>query len=212
MTAAPSDLVIDGLDTVAEVRAERRAWSCPPPTASGAAAWTRTGPARRARTRSPSPSAPPPAPPMRAQAAHAVPRALSAVQNCPIPNGNMLRKLQCDFGWDWNIALAPSASTGASRWSRKGDRIDDILVTQTHAAGPARRDAAVHTDGAGCDRNPLRCRRKRPGPERRRAADASTIDDPALWWPAGLGAQTLHDADRHRRAPPPPPAASACAT
>ena len=27
--------------------------------------------------------------------------------NCPIPNGNMLRKPQCDFGWDWNIALAP---------------------------------------------------------------------------------------------------------
>ena len=27
--------------------------------------------------------------------------------NCPIPNGNMLRKPQCDFGWDWNLALAP---------------------------------------------------------------------------------------------------------
>ncbi|MEY4696951.1 MAG: hypothetical protein RIT14_1379, partial [Pseudomonadota bacterium] len=27
--------------------------------------------------------------------------------NCPLPNGNMLRKPQCDFGWDWNVALAP---------------------------------------------------------------------------------------------------------
>ena len=44
------------------------------------------------------------------------PNALQAAQpfpvpyhagNCPIPNGNMLRKPQCDFGWDWNIALAP---------------------------------------------------------------------------------------------------------
>jgi beta-galactosidase/beta-glucuronidase len=25
--------------------------------------------------------------------------------NSPIPNPNMLRKAQCDFGWDWNIAL-----------------------------------------------------------------------------------------------------------
>ena len=27
--------------------------------------------------------------------------------NSPIPNGNMLRKPQCHFGWDWNIAIAP---------------------------------------------------------------------------------------------------------
>lgn len=32
--------------------------------------------------------------------------------NCPIPNGNMLRKPQCDFGWDWNIALAPAGLYG----------------------------------------------------------------------------------------------------
>ncbi|MEL6426165.1 MAG: glycoside hydrolase family 2 protein, partial [Pseudomonadota bacterium] len=34
-------------------------------------------------------------------------------ENCPIPNGNMLRKPQCDFGWDWNIALAPCGLYGA---------------------------------------------------------------------------------------------------
>jgi len=38
-----------------------------------------------------------------------------AIQNCPIPNGNMLRKVQCDFGWDWNIALAPFGLYGAVR-------------------------------------------------------------------------------------------------
>ena len=27
--------------------------------------------------------------------------------NCPIPHVNMLRKPQCHFGWDWNIAIAP---------------------------------------------------------------------------------------------------------
>ena len=48
------------------------------------------------------------------QAAQPFPVPYSA-NNCPIPNGNMLRKPQCDFGWDWNIALAPVGSTAASR-------------------------------------------------------------------------------------------------
>ena len=30
-----------------------------------------------------------------------------SANNTPIHNGNMLRKPSCDFGWDWNIALAP---------------------------------------------------------------------------------------------------------
>ena len=29
-----------------------------------------------------------------------------SANNTPIRNGNMLRKPSCDFGWDWNIALA----------------------------------------------------------------------------------------------------------
>ena len=33
-------------------------------------------------------------------------------QMCPIHNGNMVRKPQCDFGWDWNIALAPFGLLG----------------------------------------------------------------------------------------------------
>jgi len=35
--------------------------------------------------------------------------------NCPIPHGNLLRKPQCDFGWDWNIALAPMGVLGEVR-------------------------------------------------------------------------------------------------
>jgi hypothetical protein len=36
-------------------------------------------------------------------------------QNNPIPHGNMLRKVACDWGWDWNIALAPFGVTGSVR-------------------------------------------------------------------------------------------------
>ena len=30
-----------------------------------------------------------------------------STNNCPIPHPNMLRKAQCHFGWDWNLAIAP---------------------------------------------------------------------------------------------------------
>ncbi len=45
------------------------------------------------------------------QAAQPFPIPYSA-SNCPIPNGNMFRQPQCDFGWDWNIALAPAGLAG----------------------------------------------------------------------------------------------------
>ncbi len=59
-----------------------------------------------------------------------------AAQNCPIPNGNMLRKPACDFGWDWNIALAPFGVYGDMRLVpvRTGD-LYRIIVDQTHEPG-----------------------------------------------------------------------------
>ena len=54
--------------------------------------------------------------------------------NCPIPNGNMLRKPQCDFGWDWNIALAPLGVYGSIGLAGPEGLIDEVLVRQTHAA------------------------------------------------------------------------------
>ncbi|MEO6607116.1 MAG: glycoside hydrolase family 2 protein [Aestuariivirga sp.] len=32
--------------------------------------------------------------------------------NCPIPDGNMLRKPACHYGWDWNLAIAPFGAYG----------------------------------------------------------------------------------------------------
>ena len=55
----------------------------------------------------------------------ALPHSLFRASNCPIPNGNMLRKPQCHFGWDWNIALAPLRPLRAHRAGRpNGRRID----------------------------------------------------------------------------------------
>ena len=126
-----------------------------------------------------------------------------SANNTPIPNGNMLRKPSCDFGWDWNIALAPSGIYGDLRLEPKVvARIAALVVTQSHATGVARATGVAHvtvkadiegeaegqTIGfalAGATASAVVCKGV--------AQTTLTIDNPALWWPAGQGAQPLHD-------------------
>jgi beta-mannosidase len=115
-----------------------------------------------------------------------------AAQNCPIPNGNMLRKVQCDFGWDWNLAIAPFGLYGRIALEPPGDRIDDVLVTQTHAAGRVRVLVEVHTTAE--EASATLCGHSVTAAAQGGVARlAFDIDNPDLWWPAGLGPQTLHD-------------------
>ena len=66
------------------------------------------------------------------QAAH--PFQLPNSKNCPIPNGNMLRKPACDFGWDWNIALAPFGIYGKMQIEASdAPRLDRLIVNQDHS-------------------------------------------------------------------------------
>ena len=46
----------------------------------------------------------------------------------------MLRKTQCDFGWDWNIALAPIGVLGGVRDALGLDRLD---IGSDDSAAPA---------------------------------------------------------------------------
>jgi beta-mannosidase len=120
-------------------------------------------------------------------------------QNNPLENGNMLRKQQCDFGWDWNIALAPSGVYGPIRLEPANDLcIDAVHIAQSHRANAV--DVKVSIDLAG-DLPPdtpyaislAGCGESGTVPTGSRAVEVSlTIDNPDLWWPAGLGAQTLH--------------------
>ncbi len=122
--------------------------------------------------------------------------------NSPIPNGNMLRKPQCHFGWDWNIALAPLGLYGTvalkaldpariehlvTRQVHNEDGSVDLYVTLTlYAAEPA--VVPVHFDLDG-ERVLLDC-----------GIDAGEttiphvfhIEAPRLWWPAGSGEQSLY--------------------
>ncbi len=61
-----------------------------------------------------------------------------SANNTPIPNGNMLRKPSCDFGWDWNIALATFGLYGDLYLEPKVQaRIASVLVSQAHTPGRA---------------------------------------------------------------------------
>ncbi|MBS1303107.1 glycoside hydrolase family 2 protein [Loktanella sp. SALINAS62] len=115
-------------------------------------------------------------------------------KNCPIPYGNFLRKPACDFGWDWNIALATSGIYGAMRLEPSAAaRIDRLAISQDHSDGvsvtisvyTANHDGAVtvalaeetvtaHTTNGVC-------------------TVTITVANPQLWWPAGQGAQPLYD-------------------
>ena len=185
---APADLVIDGLDTVADIHLNGtpilaaansfRRFRVP---ASGLQAGeNEIAITFRSATRAAD----------AAQAAQPFPVPYAA-QNSPIPNGNMLRKAQCDFGWDWNIALAPFGLYGRIALEPQGDRIDDILVSQTHADGRATVAIAVHTNAEEVIAT-LFNQSQSAKSDNGIARLAFTIDAPDLWWPAGLGPQTLH--------------------
>jgi len=116
-------------------------------------------------------------------------------QNCPIPYGNMLRKPACDFGWDWNIALAPFGVYGLMHIApSQAARIDSLIVTQDHAddavtvtvtAKVSHHDGPVTMtiDGQTVSADAVHGR----------CTLSAQVVTPDLWWPAGQGAQPLYD-------------------
>jgi beta-mannosidase len=115
-------------------------------------------------------------------------------QNTPIPNGNMLRKPACDFGWDWNIALATFGLYGDLYLEPMATNcIENMVISQHHSAGRARVSITAHVAGQG-DVTFALCGQSVTAAARNGRAQADiVIENPALWWPAGQGAQVLHD-------------------
>ncbi len=122
--------------------------------------------------------------------------------NSPIPNGNMLRKPQCHFGWDWNIAIAPLGLYGIIAL-RKLDtaRIEHVTTSQSH--GPDGVDLTVtvtlFADAIGATPLILTFGEERirldvgVKPGETAVSYVFHIDEPRLWWPAGSGEQALYE-------------------
>ena len=119
-----------------------------------------------------------------------------SINNTPIHNGNLIRKPSCDFGWDWNIALAPFGVYGDLYLEPVAEtRIDHLVITQTHSPGKAVVLVAAHVTGED-DREATftLCGQTIQATVKKGVATARlTIKSPQLWWPAGQGAQPLHD-------------------
>lgn len=118
-----------------------------------------------------------------------------AAQNCPIPNGNMLRKPACDFGWDWNIALAPFGVYGDMRLVEAAARPIDLWLRQLHEPGLVTLVLQARTGFA--TKTAYRIEVAGVGVEGVTNPDGYihtklVIENPALWWPAGQGGQVLH--------------------
>ena len=118
-----------------------------------------------------------------------------SANNTPIHNGNMMRKPSCDFGWDWNIALAPFGVYGDLRLEPVvSARIAAVLVAQAHTPGRVVVTVTATVEGdAGAVGFALAGVTTTARVENGKAVADLTIDNPALWWPAGQGAQVLHD-------------------
>jgi beta-mannosidase len=115
--------------------------------------------------------------------------------NSPIPNGNMLRKPQCDFGWDWNIALAPFGVWGDIRLdAQAAPRLENSRVKQRHGTGQV--SVTVTADilnWCGPVVVEFHNHRVEVTPVNGKIRAGFEISDPDLWWPSGQGEQVLHD-------------------
>ena len=110
---------------------------------------------------------------------------------------NVLRKMACNFGWDWGPVL-PTAGiwrdVRLEAWDRA--RLGDVRPV-IHEATADRAVVHVHADVEGTGRLDAELHAELDAPDGRRtyAADARgviAVPDPQLWWPVGHGGQPLY--------------------
>ncbi len=114
--------------------------------------------------------------------------------NDPIGRSQVIRKQQCQFGWDWGPRFVTAGIWRDIRlegWSR--NRLDGVRVTQTH-----RKDGSVKLEfvpelARKDSRATVTGKISLNG---RKVSEISNfksqIPEPKLWWPNGHGAQPLY--------------------
>jgi beta-mannosidase len=127
-----------------------------------------------------------------------------SVSNNPIPNGNMLRKPQCHFGWDWNLAVVPFGICGNFLLHTAAKtRIEQVTVNQVHHDSgivilqvmteifSTSKDGEI--DFAILCGDQSISRRVEVSPGIWKLHESIEIADPKFWWPAGQGEQDFYE-------------------
>jgi beta-mannosidase len=115
--------------------------------------------------------------------------------NDPVGRCTVMRKQQCQFGWDWAPRFVTAGVWRDIRlegWN--GNRIESVRVTQHHASDGTV-TLSLEPELARCENDSL-CRWALSF-GRVTVAEGTgsqiTIEHPQLWWPNGHGAQPLYD-------------------
>ncbi len=113
-----------------------------------------------------------------------------------------IRKEPCNFGWDWGPMLTTSGiwrEIEIIAWNTA--RIDDVFVRQSHAVDNVTLDMQITLSKAAAvtanvqvelDGKPVASAENVAFTDKSATATI-TIDDPQLWWVAGMGKQPLYD-------------------
>ncbi len=115
----------------------------------------------------------------------------------------LIRKAQCMFGWDWGLSLPDMGIwRGIRLEAMDAARLNDVSIWQQHAEG--RVDLAIRAEVDVYTDEPLSVRVTLTAPDGSvvathtatltdgAAETAFAVENPALWWPNGQGAQPLY--------------------
>lgn len=122
--------------------------------------------------------------------------------NSRIPNNNFLRKTPCHSGWDWNICLMPTGVYGSVQLqSPERCRIDDVRFVTRFDGNNVRLEVNIQVDvhvacevpccvSVGNVSTQIHCELY---PGQQRVELELDMQNPARWWPVGMGHQSLHE-------------------
>lgn len=114
-----------------------------------------------------------------------------------------IRKMACNFGWDWGPTLVTAGIWRPARlehWSTARIARVRPLVTVEDGTGRVEVRLEVERTHTGAGR-PLLVRASVAGVSAETSCEGDeavlrlTVDDPRLWWPRGYGEQPLYDLD-----------------
>jgi len=128
---------------------------------------------------------------------------ISDVGGCREIGGNYVRKMQCNFGWDWGpICVTCGIWRDIELQAYNEAKIGDVHIRQRHADGAAGLTVNTTLENYGGAALTAKvslslngqsvCERQYPV-NSETSSVGLTVENPKLWWPNNLGAQPLYD-------------------